>query len=315
MTRKVVITGAFGYSGSFITELLLEKGYEVKTLTNSLNRKNPFEGNVHAVAFNFDQPEQLTEDLKGAEALINTYWVRFNHDQFNHSQAVKNTFTLFDAAKKAGVKRIVHTSITNPSLESELEYFHGKAEIELKLKNLGVPYSILRPAVLFGGQDILINNIAWTLRKFPVVCVFGKGDYKLQPIHVRDFAELAVSQITAEKNSIIDAIGPETYAYRDLVKTIGQILGKNRPILSVPVWLGYWSCWLLGKVVGDVVITRQEIKGLMDGLLCTESKPAGPTKLSEWAKTHAGQLGQHYASELQRRRDTHHSYAEIDKAV
>ena len=182
-----MVTGAFGFTGKYIARELLAKGYSVATITNSPNRESDLSGKIQAEAFNFNKPEKLVESLRGVSTLYNTYWVRFNHKRFSHQDAVTNTLTLFKAAQKAGVEKIVHTSITNPSLESELEYFHGKAVLEKALINSGISYSILRPAVIFGDEDILINNIAWLLRRLPVFPVFGYGSYRLQPVHVRDF--------------------------------------------------------------------------------------------------------------------------------
>ncbi|MBI2928751.1 MAG: NAD(P)H-binding protein [Verrucomicrobia bacterium] len=303
-----VVTGAFGYSGQYIAARLLAAGHRVRTLTNSLSRANPFGGRVEPRPYHFREPGKLAESLRGATVLYNTYWVRFNHADFNHAQAVENTLRLFAAAQQAGVARVVHVSITNPSEDSPLEYFRGKARLERALRESGLSCTILRPAVLFGGEDVLINNIAWTLRRFPVFGVFGDGQYRLQPIHVEDFARLAVEQGAARENRIIDAIGPETFTYRGLVEAVGALIGKRRPILSLAPSLGYAAGWLIGKLVGDVMITRDEIAGLMQDLLCTNSPPAGSTKLTDWAKAHASELGRRYASELARRRNRQVAY-------
>ncbi len=296
------VTGAFGYSGKYIAQRLLEKGYTVHTLTNSLHRQNPFGEQVSAHPFTFDQPERLAASLDGVSVLYNTYWVRFNHKLFTHADAVKNTLTLFDAAKNAGVERIVHVSITNPSSESHLEYFKGKAILEKALIESGISYAILRPTVLFGKEDILINNIAWALRKLPVFGVFGDGQYRLQPIYVDDLALLSVEQGAKRDNVIIDAIGPETFTYKALVQTIGSIIGKRRPIISVSPTLGYIAGTIIGKLVNDVFITREEIEGLMADLLYVDSPAAGQTKLTDWIQEHSDSLGKNYASELARRR-------------
>jgi NADH dehydrogenase len=306
-----VVTGAFGYTGKYITKRLLAAGIKVRTLTNSLHRANPFGDQVEAHPFHFDEPEWLAAVLDGAEVLYNTYWVRFNHRLFTHVEAVRNTLTLFDAAKRAGVHRIVHTSITNPSEDSPLEYFSGKAVLERALRESGLSYAILRPTVLFGQEDILINNIAWTLRRFPVFGVFGDGNYRLQPIHVEDFAELAVEQAGRQENVTIDAIGPETFTYRELAQTIGAIIGCPRPVISVPRRVGYAVGWMIGKWTGDVTITRDEIEGLMAGLLYTNSPPAGKTRLTEWTKEHADALGRRYASEVARRIDRTSDYSAL----
>src|SRR5208283_2577131 len=225
---RVAVTGAFGYSGRYITGRLLAAGHSVITLTNSLRRKSPFGEKVRAVPFQFDQPDRLTESLRGSDALINTYWVRFNHRLFTHREAVANTKILFQSAKDAGVRRLVHVSITNPDIHSDLSYFHGKAELESALASLGVSYCILRPAVLFGKEDVLINNIAWSLRHFPVFGVFGSGAYKLQPIYVDDLAAAAVEKAAGGRNEIVNAIGPETFTYRELVDTVKRTLGLRR---------------------------------------------------------------------------------------
>lgn len=306
-----IVTGAFGFSGRYIAKRLLEAGHCVRSITNSPHRANPFVGRVEAHPFNFDNPEKLVDSLKGASVLYNTYWVRFNYGDFSYGSAVDNTLKLFAAAKKAGVGRIVHISITNPSEDSPFEYFKGKAQLERALIESGLSYAILRPAVLFGEEGILINNIAWFLRRFPVFGVFGDGNYRLQPIYVDDLAKLAVEQGRKMENRIIDAIGPETFTYRGMVREIGKAIGKQRPIVSMPPMAGFCFGWLVGKTLGDVAITRDEIEGLMADLLCTDSAPAGDTKLTGWIREHSPSLGMHYSNELARRKNRTEAYDKL----
>ena len=304
-----MVTGAFGFTGKYIAGRLLDQDHQVSTLTNSPNRQNDLTHKVKAVEFNFDNPGKLVKSLENVSTLYNTYWVRFNHKRFSHQDAVENTLTLFAAAQEAGVRKIVHTSITNPSLDSDLEYFHGKAVLEQALIKSGIPYSILRPAVIFGKEDILINNIAWLLRKMPVFPIFGYGSYCLQPIYVKDFADLAIKEGLNNDSVIIDAIGPETYSYRSLVEKIGDIIGISKPIVSVSPKLGYLVGSFVGKLVKDVVVTKEEIEGLMSDLLCVKSDPVGTTSLSKWAYNNRLSLGIKYSSELARRIDRTQVYA------
>ncbi len=305
------MTGAFGFSGKYIARRLLDAGYQVRTITNSPYRSNPFEGKIEAYPFNFDNPELLVESLRGASVLYNNYWVRFNYRNFTYSGAVENTLKLFKAAQKAGISRIVHVSVTNPSEKSPFEYFRGKAILEKALRESGLSYAILRPAVLFGKEDILINNIAWFLRRFPVFGVFGDGKYRLQPIYVDDLAELAIEEGQNKEDHIIDAIGPDTFTYRGLVEEIGRIIGKPRIIIPIPRDLGYFLGSIVGRIVGDVTITHDEIEGLMSGLLYTDSPPVGKTGLTEWAKDHASTLGLRYANELARRTNRLAAYEQL----
>ena len=303
------VTGAFGFTGKYIAKRLLNSGVQVRTLTDSPGRKGTRGNNIEVFPYNFDKPEKLTESLRGVSVLYNTYWVRFNYAAFKHSVAVENTLRLFEAARKAGVKRIVHTSITTPQKDSRLEYFSGKAVLEKALMASGISYAILRPAVIFGKEDILINNIAWVVRKLPVFGVFGDGQYKLQPIFVDDFAQLAIEQGRSSENRVIDAIGPETFTYIELVKTISRVLGKKRLIIPVPDGIGYFTGKVIGKLVGDVFITREEIEGLKSNLLYTGSEPTGKTKLTDWLKENKDTVGKKYASEIARRKDRTMPYA------
>lgn len=305
---RIAVTGAFGYSGRYITKRLLEAGHEVITLTNSMHRPNPFGGKVTAFPFHFEEPHKLRDSLRGVDTLVNTYWVRFDHRMFTHGQAVANTKILFSAAQEAGVQRIVHVSITNPDSTSDLPYFRGKAELESALIGSGVSYCILRPTVLFGKQDVLINNIAWSLRHLPVFGVFGSGEYKMQPIYVDDLAHLAARKAEGGVDEVLDAIGPETFTYRELVAKIGIAIGVKRPIISVPPGLGYWGSRLVGLFVRDVMITREEIRGLMEGRLYVDAPPLGATKLTDWIARHRDTLGRHYTSEMARRVDRASEY-------
>ncbi len=305
-----VVTGALGYSGKAITERLLARGHRVRTLTHSPNRPNPFGDALEVRPFAFDNHTALVESLRGAAVLYNTYWVRFNHARFTFDEAVTNSKHLFAAAAEAGVGRIVQVSILNPQRGAGLGYYDGKMEVERALAATGIPHAVLRPGVLFGRGDILVNNIAWVLRHMPVFGVFGDGRYKLQPMHVDDFADLAVACAEREGTCTVDAVGPETFEYKELVRTIAGIIGVRRPILSCPPSIGLAVSRLLNPIVGDVIITREEIEGLMRGLLASDEARTGTTRLTAWACDHKETLGTRYASEVGRRtnRDVEYQY-------
>ena len=307
-TETHAVTGAFGYSGRYIATRLLDAGVNVITLTNSPDRPHSFGDRVQAFPLAFDDVAKLAESLRGVAVLYNTYWVRFNHRYFTHADAARNTLALFEAARRAGVRRIVHVSITNPSEDSPLEYFAGKARLERVLRDSGLSHAILRPTVLFGREDILVNNIAWALRRFPVFSVFGDGNYRLQPICVEDLASLAVAAGKNQENMVINTIGPETFTYRELVQATAKAIGVRRPILGVPPGLGYLMSRIVGAFVHDTFVTREEIRGLMDGLLCVDTLPTGTTRLTDWMRANAETLGRHYASELARRVDRQKPY-------
>jgi len=295
-----VVTGAFGYSGKYITERLLKAGRRVRTITGHPERSNVFGDQVEIAPLAFADRASLVRSLQGASVLYNTYWVRFNHGNATFDQAVANSRVLIQAARDAGVAKIVHLSIANPSLDSHLPYYAGKAQVEKAIVDSGLRYAILRPTVIFGREDILINNIAWFTRRFPVFAIPGTGKYELQPIFVEDLAELAVLEAQSGSDRILDAAGPETFAFESLVRQIAQAGGVNPRFLHVSPRAAFELLRVVGRALGDVILTREEIAGLMANLLVSKCPPAGRTRFSDWLEQNAGALGARYSSELQR---------------
>lgn len=298
--QTIVVTGALSYTGQYATRILLERGYKIRTLTHHPQRENPFGEKVQVLPYDFEQPEKLTESLRGASALINTYWVRFPHGAMTFEKAVQNTRTLIRAAQDAGVRRMVHVSIANPSLDSPLGYYKGKAELEQAVMESGLSYAILRPTVIFGQEDILINNIAWFVRHLMVFGVPGNGRYSVRPIYVEDMARLLADSVEQQTNTVTDAVGPESYTFDELVKLIAEKIGRRVWLLHLPAPLAYISTRVAGWGLGDVVLTWEEYKGLVANLLASSAPAAGSTRLSEWLETNHERLGRKYASEVAR---------------
>ena len=296
----VTITGAFSYTGKYVARLLLDRGYRVRTLTGHPGRENPFGAMVQVFRYNFERPEELRKSLLGTSTLINTYWVRFPRGELSFEAAVRNTRTLFDAAQDAGVARIVHVSIANPSAESPLGYYRGKAELEQAVIDSGLAYTIVRPTVIFGDEDILINNIAWFVRRFPVFGIPGDGRYRIRPIYVEDMARLMADAVDAQGNGVIDAVGPEIYTFEALVRLVAGAIGRSIRYVHVPASLAYLATLVAGWLVRDVVLTREEYRGLMGNLLAPDGPASGSTRFSEWLAAHKELVGMRYASEVAR---------------
>ena len=294
-----VVTGAFSYSGAAIARELGRSGRRVRTLTGHPGRADP-DTAIDVRPLDFDDLVGLTSSLEGATTLYNTYWVRFPHGQDNHERAVANSRTLFHAARQAGVERIVHVSITHPSISSPYGYFRGKAYVERALAEVGVPYAVLRPAILFGGDGVLINNIAWLLRHLPVFGVGGKGDYRIRPMHIDDLAALAVAAGAKRTDMIVDAVGPDRPTFLELVGWIREAVGSRSLIVRVPGFAVPALASLLGLLLRDVLLTGEEFRAMSDGMADTEGPATGTISVSTWIRDHAETLGRTYANEIDR---------------
>jgi NADH dehydrogenase len=315
VSKLVVITGAFSYTGKYATRTLLGRGYRVRTLTNhpptqhramrhpaaqDPERLASFDGQVEVFPYTFDRPEELRRSLEGATTLINTYWVRFPRGESNFEAAVRNSRTLVGAAKEAGVRRVVHVSIANPSLDSPLGYYKGKAQVEQAVMDSGLSYAIVRPTVIFGAEDILINNIAWFVRRFPVFAIPGDGRYGIRPIYVEDMGRLLADAVEQQGNMVRDAVGPETFSFEELVRLIAAKVGRRVRLVHVPMSVAYVSTLLTGWMVRDTVLTWEEYKGLMSNLLASDAPAAGQTRLSDWLAKNGDSVGRRYRSEVAR---------------
>lgn len=295
-----LVTGAFGYTGRYITARLLGSGRSVRTLTGHPNRPSPFGDRVAVVPFDFEDRAKLAEHLRGATTLYNTYWVRFPHGDVTFERAVANSEALIRAAAYAGVRRVVHVSITNPSEDSPFAYFRGKARVERMIRDSGLGHSIVRPTVIFGREDILINNIAFILRRVPVFGIPGSGSYRLRPVSVEDVADICVRSGLAETEEVIDAVGPETFTFDELVRLTARTIGSRTLFVHVPPAVALTAAAAVGRLVGDVVVTRDELEGLMAGLVTTQGPPTGTRRLSEWLSLNRDVVGRRYASEVSR---------------
>jgi NADH dehydrogenase len=294
-----LVTGAFSYSGAHIAQRLLDNGRRVRTLTFHPEREHSLSDEVEALPFRFDDVVALARSLEGVDTLYNTYWVRFDHGNASFSGAIANSSALFHAALRAGVRRIVHLSIANPSVDSPLSYYRGKALVENALAEVGLPFAIVRPTWIFGGQpEILANNIAWILRHMPIFAVPGDGSYPVQPVHIDDLVEICIDAGNAQSDLIVDAAGPEVLPFRELVHSVRAATGSRSPILHVPATAFYAGARALGLLVKDVVLTSEEITALMDGLLVSQQPGQGKTAFTTWVTEH--ELGRTYANELNR---------------
>jgi NADH dehydrogenase len=296
---KTAVTGAFSYSGKYIARRLLDAGHEVITLTGHPNRPDPFAGAVKAYPLDFDEAG-MAASLSGVDTLYNTYWVRFDKGENTQPRAVEHTRRLVRAAARAGVRRIVHISIANPSAESHLPYYWGKAANEKAVMESGMGYAILRPTVLFGKEDVLINNIAWLLRRFPFFGQIGDGQYGIQPVYVDDLAALAVEAGARDDNFTWDAVGPDIFTFDELVRLIGEKIGHPKPIVHLPPQVALKAAQFISLFVGDVVLTPEEVDGLMANLLVSSEPPRCKTRLGDWLAENHKTVGAVYASELAR---------------
>jgi uncharacterized protein YbjT (DUF2867 family) len=295
-----VVTGAFSFTGRFIAQRLMAQERRIKTLTNHPQRAGAEEIKAEVAPLQFTDRDALVESMRGADVLYNTYWVRFQHGKVRFGQAVANSRILFGAARDAGVRRVVHISVSNPSEDSDLDYYAGKARAERALRESGVSWAIVRPTLVFGQGDILINNIAWLLRRLPIFGIPGRGDYRLQPVAGEDVAEIATWAAEQVDNVTVDAAGPDTIYYSEMVESIAIAVRRHPRFVYMSPRTSLRAARLIGRFMKDVMLNEPELQGLMEELLVSHERPRGTRRLDNWLLSNADVVGRTYASELER---------------
>lgn len=296
----VGVTGSFGFTGRALTERLLAAGHDVVTLSRRSGEGDPLAGRITVRPLNLERADELKISLEGVETLFNTYWLRFPRGAATFEGAVARSAALLAAARDAGVRRVVHVSVVNASMGAETPYVRAKAALEAVVRASGLEWTIVRPTLTYGPDDILINNLAWALRRLPVYGLPGLGRYTVQPVHVDDVARICVEAAAGPAGVTVDAAGPETMQYRELVDRVRAAIGSRSIVVPMPAPLVLAAARVLGLGVRDVVLTRDEIRELTSSLLTSHEPPRGVIRISDWLPANASTLGRHWSSELAR---------------
>ena len=297
---RVAVTGSFGFTGRALTERLLRAGHEVVTVSRRSGKGDPLAERINVRPFDTGDPDALVASLAGVETLFNTYWLRFPRGSSTFEGAVARSATLLAAAREAGVRRVVHVSVVNASPDADTPYVRAKAALEGVVRSSRLEWVIVRPTLTYGPNDILINNLAWALRRLPVYGLPGLGRYTVQPVHVDDVARICFEAASGPAGQVLDAAGPETMAYRELVDHVRAAVHSQSLVVPMPGLVVLAAARVLGLLVRDVVLTRDEIRELTSSLLTSHEPPRGEIRLSEWLPANAEQLGRHWSSELAR---------------
>jgi nucleoside-diphosphate-sugar epimerase len=295
-----VVTGAFSFTGKYIAARLLALEREVRTLTRHDQSASPFGDRVRSFPLDFDDPQGLRDVLRGADTLYNTYWIRSPRGELTFERAVANTRVLLAAAQEAGVRRVVQLSVSNASTSSALPYFRGKALADEALAASGLSYAIVKPTLIFGSEDVLVNNIAWLLRRLPLFVIPGDGSYRLQPVAVEDVAQLSVAASGADEAQAFDAAGPDILTFEVLVGLVREAVGSRARVVHAGLGLTHSLGVLLGAILRDTLITRAELQGLMGNLLASTGPATGERRFGDWLHANASDLGGSYTSESRR---------------
>jgi uncharacterized protein YbjT (DUF2867 family) len=292
-----VVTGAFSNAGMAVAAELIRRGWFVRTLTN---HSPPTGSSIRATPLRFE-PDLLRAALNGADAFVNTYWIRFPYGGVTFETAVRNSRVLIEAARAAGVQRFVQVSVSNADENSALGYYKHKAVVDREVRESGLSYAIVHPTLIVGPKDVLTNNMAWFLRRVLVFAVPSGSGYRIQPILLPDVGRIIADAVEGTTSVDVEAAGREVVAFREYLRRLTRNMGLHRLFVSLPPPAIVAAMGPIGRMLGDTVLTPEEMRGLQQDRLVSRGTPLGTTSVFDWLASNASRFGHTYMNDTRRR--------------
>ena len=261
----VLVTGPTGFLGRRVVQKLLDHNYQVRCLVRSPGRERILpQGSVDVYYGDIDNPEALISACRGVEQVIHLVAVirqgkEATFDSVNRV-GVQNVVA---AAKEAGsVGQFIHVSAVGAVNNPEFPYLQSKWEGEQTVIDSGLPYTIIRPSIIFGRGDEFLNSLAALVRVFPMVPIISSGRNRLQPIWVDDVAQCIALSLSRHdlQGHILELGGPEQLSYNEIVRIVSRTMGRRRVHLHVPMWIMRFNVALMQALMSRPPINSEMLK-------------------------------------------------------
>ena len=238
--NKILLAGATGYLGRFITEELVEKGYDVKIVVRNKEKIDLEAQNLTILEAQVTQPETLKEICKNIDVVISTVGITRQKDGLTYMDVdFQSNVNLIDEAKKRGVKKFIYISVLNGEKLRHLKICEAKEKLGDYLKSSGMDYCIIRPNGFFSDMKDFLK-----MAKTGKVYLFGDGKLKLNPIHGKDLANEVVNAIRQDKKEI-NIGGPDMLSQKQIAELALKAYKKPMKIIYFPDWIRKLILWSL----------------------------------------------------------------------
>lgn len=282
---KIAITGGTGFVGRNIARRLVRAGHEVVLIARGEDRTEPSAARLgRHVRIGLDDPGALAEAFAGCDAVAHCAGINREIGAQTYERVhVAGTRNVVEAAKRAGVKKIMLMSFLRARPNCGSAYHESKFAAEEIVRGSGLDYTILKCGVIYGRGDHMLDHLSHAFFTFPVFLFVGFEDKPIRPNAVEDVARIAEASLVggAVTRETVAVVGPEELTLREAVKRVAHIVGKKPLMFPAPVWFHYILGWFVERLMRVPLVSTAQVRMLAEGL--AEPAPVTPLVPEELA--------------------------------
>ncbi|MBF0152488.1 MAG: complex I NDUFA9 subunit family protein [Magnetococcales bacterium] len=268
----ILVTGCTGLVGYSLVHRLVEEGRFVRGLArHQPHWHDPALSNLQFYRGSILDVSALDAAMEGVEQVIHLVGILVESGQSTFANIHHlGTQNVVDIAKRHGVKRFIHMSSLGTRPQAASLYHRTKWAAEEYLRHSGIPYTILRPSVIFGPRDNFVNQFARMMRYQPFMPILGDGLSRMQPIWVEDVVHCVVAALDDPDTlgHTFELGGPERLTFVDIMETIAATMGKSRMKLFLPMPLLRLEAAIMERLLPRPPLTSDQLIMLREENIC-----------------------------------------------
>ncbi len=249
------------------------EGLPVRAMARNAGKEHGLrELGVEVVAGDLSHEASMEEAVAGVERVVHLVGIIQEAPGATFKSVhVDGTRNLLDAAKKAGVRHFFYQSALGTRAGAKSEYHRTKWEAEELVRASGIPYTILRPSLIYGPGDQFTIRLSEMLKHSPILPVIGTGKSKIQPIYIDDVVSCIVKAMTCDSclNDIYEIGGPEQLTYEEVTRAIAAAMGISRPAIHVPLFFMKSAARAFETVLSKPPLTSDQLVMLQEDNVCS----------------------------------------------
>lgn len=270
---RVAITGGTGFVGRHVARELVARGHEVVLIARVLDRRDPSIREIPSADFfaaDLTSVEELTRAFGACGAVAHCAGINREIGKQTYERVhVEGTRNVMEAARRAGVGKVAQLSFLRARPDCGSGYHESKWAAEEIVRRSGVDYTVLKPGVIYGRGDHMLDHLSHALHTFPVFALVGFEPKRVRPVAVEDVARVLAASLTegrlAGKTAWV--LGPEELTLEEAVRRVGRTVGKQPLYFRAPIAFHRAMAVVLERVMKIPLVSRAQVRILSEGIV------------------------------------------------